>query len=459
MKTSVTELPESRVRVEVDVDANDIDSRLERTAAGLGQELKIPGFRKGKVPPQIVLQRVGRDAVLEQTLRESLPEWYERALLDAGITPVGDPTLNVSALPGEGEPLNFSIEVAVRPEAKLGAYTELEVGKAEVEIPPDAVDAELERLREGFASLKPVEREGRPGDYLLIDYRGELDGEPFDGGEARDFLLELGAEGVLEGFEQGLTGASAGDERDVPVHFPDDYRPERLAGEDAVFKVTVKEVREKQLPELDDEFAAQASEFDTLAELREDIEHKIEHALEHQVEDQFREAAVDVAVEQADVDVPDDVIAARAAETWERVERQLQGRGISPESYLKMQNRTREQVIEDAKPDAERTLKREAVLAAIAEREEIEVSEEEMLDALAPAAEAEEVEPAEVLERLRSSGRDALLRQDLRLRKAVDVITSAAKPIPMEQAAAREKLWTPEKEKEQKGELWTPGSD
>ncbi len=459
MKTNLTELPESRVRVDVDVDAEDLDRRMKRTAADLGRELKIPGFRKGKVPAEIVLQRVGREAVVEQTLRDALPEWYERALLDTGVSPIGDPKLDVSALPEDGGQLSFTIEVAVRPTAKLGDYEGLEVGRAEIEVPDGAVDDELEGLRERFASLKPVEREAAQGDYMLIDYVGTVDGEQIEGGEARDFMLELGAEGVLEGFEEALSGARAGDERKVEVTFPDDYRPESLAGNDAVFEVTVKEVREKELPELDDEFATQASEFDTLDELRDDIEGKIEHALGHRVEDQFREAAVDAAVEQAEVEVPGDVVTARASEMWERVQRQLQGQGIDPASYLKMQDRTGEQMVEEAKPEAERTLKREAVLTAVAEEAGVEVTEAEMLDALRPAAEAEETKPERVLERLRSSGREALLVEDLRMRKAVDAIASTAKPIPLEQAEAREKIWTPEKEEEQKGELWTPGSD
>lgn len=457
MKTQVKELPDSRVRVEVDVDAADLEVRLERTARGLAREMRVPGFRKGKVPPAMVLQRVGRDAVLEQTLRESLPEWYERALLDAGVTPVGDPKLDVERLPGEGEPLSFAIEVAVRPKAKLGRYRGLEAGKREPEVPADAVQAELDRLREAFARLEPVDREAGKGDFLLIDYRGEIDGEPFEGGEARDFLLELGAEGVLEGFEEALTGAKAGEERDVPVRFPDDYRPERLAGADAVFKVTVKEVREKQLPALDDEFASEASEFDTLEELRGDVEAKLREAFERRADDEFREAAVDTAVAHAEVEVPEDVVEARATETWERVERSLQARGIAPESYLRMQGKAREQLIAEAKPDAEQQLKREAVLAAVAEEEGIEITDEELLDSLRHAAEHEGTKPEKLLDRLRSSGRDALLREDLRLRKAADVIAEAAKPIPIERARAREKLWTPDKEREEKGVLWTPG--
>lgn len=456
MKTSVQELPASRVRVEVDVDAADLDRRLERTARGLGRELKIPGFRKGKVPAQVVMQRIGRDAVMDETLREALPEWYERALLDAGVIPIGDPQLDVAGVPREGEPLSFSIEVAVRPKAKLGSYRKLEVGRAEPEVPDDAVDAELERLREGMSSLRPVDREARKGDFLLVDYSGEIDGEPFEGADARDFLLELGAEGLLEGFDEALTGAKAGEEREVEVHFPDGYRPEHLAGQDATFKVAVKEVREKQLPELDDELAVQASEFDTLDELREDIEAKIGEALEQRADEEFRETAVDAAAAEATVEVPDEIVAARATEMWERVERQLQARGIAPESYLRMQNRSREELISEARPDAERALKREAVLAAIADEESIEVSDEELIESLRHSAEHEKTSPEKLLEQLRSAGRDSLLREELRLRKAADLVAESARPIPIEQAQAREKLWTPEKEKAPEGGLWTP---
>src|SRR4051795_8648294 len=169
MKTSVTELGESRVRVEVGIDADAVQHRLERAAHQLARDMRMPGFRKGKVPPQLVIQRVGREAVLEQALRDSLPEWYERALLDTGITPVGDPKLDVPSLPDAGEDLSFSIEVAVRPKATLGEYRGLEVGRAEVEVPEDAVQAELDRRREGFASLDPVDRPAATGDLVVID--------------------------------------------------------------------------------------------------------------------------------------------------------------------------------------------------------------------------------------------------------------------------------------------------
>jgi trigger factor len=266
---------------------------------------------------------------------------------------------------------------------------------------------------------------------------------------------------LIEGFEEQLTGASAGEEREVKVAFPDDYQSERLAGQDAVFQVEVKEVREKVLPDLDDDFASEASEFDTLEELRADIAERVAEVMEGRVEQDFRVAAVDAAVGAATVEVPDDLVAARAAERWERVERQLAGRGMSPESFLQMQGKGREEVLEESKPDAERELKREAVLAAIAEAEKLEATEEEMVEALAHMAEHERTTPEKLLERLRENGRDAMVREDIVVRKAIDLVAESAKPIPLEQAEAREKIWTPEKEKgeEKPAELWTPESD
>jgi trigger factor len=459
MKTAVTELSDSRARVDVEVAAADVDRHMQRAARGLAREMRLPGFRKGKAPPSLVIQRLGRGPVLEQAMRDSLAEWYELALIDSGLNPVGDPQIELTSVPeSEGEALEFKIEVAVRPPAGLGTYKGLEVGKADSEVPAEVIDRELERMREAFARLDPVERSARDGDVLLVDFQGTVDGEPFEGGEAHDYLLELGEGRLLEGFEEQLRDAGAGQEREVRVSFPEDYRAEHLAGRDAVFAVTVKEVREKILPELDDDFAGEASEFDTLEELRADIGAKLAEAAAQRIEQDFRLAAIDAAVDNATVELPEEIVAARATERWERVERQLAGRGLDPASYLQMQGKTREQVVEESKPDAERELKREAVLAAIAEAEGIEVSDEEMVEALAHTAEHERTTPQKLLERLRRDGRDAPIREDLRIRKAVDVVADSAKPIPIAQAEAREALWTPEKERPEAGELWTPGS-
>ncbi len=460
MQPTVSELPDSRVRVEVEVPAAEVEKAVSRAARSLAREMRMPGFRKGKAPPSLVIQRVGFAAVLDEAIRDALPEWYERALLSSGIAPVGDPSVEVVTTPeAEGEPLAFEFEIGVRPVAELGEYKGLEVGRAEPEPPAEMVDREIERIREAFTKLEPVERAAADGDVLLVDFEGLLDGKAFDGGKASDYRLELGGGQLIEGFEEQLVGAEGGETRDVEVTFPADYQAEQLAGEEAVFTVEVKEVREKVLPELDDDFAAEASEFDTLEELREDIAKRLAEAVGQRAEQDFRVAAVDAAAAQAKLALPDELATARATERWERIERQLAGQGMSPDAYLQMQGKTREEVIEESKPEAEAELKREAVLAAIADAEEIEASEEEMIEALEHSAEHERTTPEKLLKRLRENGRDAMIRDDIRFRKAIDLIAESAKPIPLEQAEAREQIWTPEKERKEAGSLWTPGDD
>jgi trigger factor len=263
-----------------------------------------------------------------------------------------------------------------------------------------------------------------------------------------------------------LAGASPGDEVDVEVTFPDEYQEPKLAGEDAVFKVKVKEVREKVLPELDDDFASDASEFDTLEELRGDIREKVGSALNSRAAEDFRIAAVDAAVGEATVEIPAEIATGRAAERWERMERQLAQQGMDPNVFLQMQGKTRDELIEESKPDAERELKREAVVTAIAVAEELEVSEEEMVEALAHSAEHERTTPEKLLVRLRENGRDAVIREDLLAQKAIELVSDSAKAIPLEEAEARqgkaeaaEKLLAPEKEPESAGKLWTPGDE
>jgi trigger factor len=460
LKTTLTELSDSRVRLDAEVPSEELESRVQRTAAQLGRDLRIPGFRKGKVPGPMVIQRIGRDAVLEQAVRDSLPEWYEEAIVRSGLSTVGDPKLDLDNLPSSGEPLSFSIEVGVTPKAKLGKYRELEVGKRSPQVPEEAVETELHRLRDSFARLDSVDREAQQGDHLVMDFVGRVDGEAFKGGEARDYMLEIGGGRLIEGFEEQLVGVRAGEARTVEVDFPDEYPADELKGRHAVFDVQVKDVKEKLLPELDDDFSSEASEFDTLDELRADIHHKLEHAQEHTIEDEFRQEAVDAAVAQADIDLPDELVTARAEEMWERTERVLRAQGVDPESYLTASGRTQEQMVEEAKDDARRTLSRESVLEAVADAEAIEVSDDDLLEALQATAEREGTKPDKLLARLKETGRDAPIRRELRLRQAVDAIADSAQPIEPDAARAREALWTPEKQAKEEGsaQLWTPGS-
>jgi len=460
VSTTVTELPESRVRVQAEVPAEEVERRVAQAAKRLGRNIRVPGFRAGKAPPPVIVQRMGRDAVLDEAVRDSIGAWYTAAIDAARIAPVGEPDLDLGDLPAQGEPLLFSIEIGVRPKAELGDYKGVEVGKREPNVDDEAIGAEIDRLRERSARLDTVERAAAKGDFVVMDYVGTLDGEPFTGGEGRDQMVELGSGRLVPGFEDQLEGASAGDERTVTITFPDDYGADELAGQEAQFAVTVKEVKAKELPEVDDDLAAEAG-FDTLDELREDIRTRIAEAETARIEAEFREAALDSVVKNAKLDMPDALVEARAREQWDQMLHSLAHQGISREAYMRIAGTDESEIVERAKPEAETALRREAVLAAVIEAESIEPSDDEVMEAVEQAAGdgPGSTSPKKLLERLKSSGRIDSLKEDLAQRKALDLIADSAKPITIEQAQARDKLWTPGREESGgPGQIWTPGT-
>jgi len=442
LKTNVEELENSRVRVEAEVSAEDVAVQTQRAARGLAREMRLPGFRKGKAPPSLVIQRLGFESVFEQALRDALPEWYQAAVYDSGVVPIGDPEVEVTSAPtAEGEPVEFKFEVGVRPKAELGEYLGLDVEKPDTVAPDDVIERELERLAEGMASLETVEREAKDGDHVLVDFVGSLDGVEFEGGAANDHMIEIGSGQLIDDFEEQIIGAKAGDEVEVKVTFPEEYGAAELAGQDAVFAVTVKEVREKKQPELNDDFASEASEFDTIEELKKDIGEKMSEQAEVRAEQDFRIAAVDAAVENATVDLPEEIKKARGQERWDRVERQMAQQGMNPDTYLQMQGKTRDEIIDESLPDAEREIKRESVLVAVADAEGVEVTDAEIEEELEPMAAQERTTAAKLLERLKRDGRHEMIAADIRVRKAIDAIADSAKAIPMSAEDAKEKLW------------------
>jgi trigger factor len=481
VKTTVTELPDSRVRLQVQVPPGELEGRLERKASQLGRELKLPGFRRGKVPAPLVIRRVGREAVLEEAVRETLSSWYADAIETAGIVPVGDPQLDLGDLPPEGQALEFSIEIGVLPKAELGDYEGLEVPRREPAVQEEHVQREIEAIRERLARLETAERPAGAGDFVVVDYVGSLadgdsssdersktaasaaDGggrrEPLPGGEGRDQLIELGAGNLIPGFEEGLLGASAGETRTVELSFPADYPNEELAGRDASFEVAVKEVKLKQLPAVDDDLAIDAG-FDNVQELREDIHRRLMEVEEGRIEAEFRQAALDAAVDRAQVALTPELVKARAREMWERMLHSLSHRGISREAYLKIAAREEPEILAEMEPDAALALRREAVLTAVVAAQGISPSEEELLQAVSSTAEREGVEPEKLLGDLRKSGRLEEVREDLAARMAVELIAARATPISVAQAKAREELWTPEQVQDPQaavaGQLWTP---
>ncbi|MGI8427747.1 MAG: trigger factor [Solirubrobacteraceae bacterium] len=478
VKTNVTALPESRVRVEAEVPAEEVERRVQEAARELGRQMRVPGFRKGKVPPPVVIRRLGRQTVLDEALRSSLGSWYADAIDVAQIAPIGEPELDLGELPGEGQPLAFSIEIGVRPKAKLGEYRGLEVARREPEVPEAAIDAEVQSLREQAATLETVDRPAVDGDHVVIDYTGRIDDEAFGGGEGRDQLIELGSGRLLPGFEAQLEGASAGERRNVELTFPEAYR-EDLAGKTALFDVTVSEVKAKRLPELGDEFAADSGGFDTLAQLREDIATRLRHADSAAIEREFEQAVLDAAAARAEIEVPDQLVHARAHQMLEQALSAFARQGVSKEAYLGIAGKTEEELAHEAEPDAADALRREAVLAAVVEAEQLEPSEKLLLEALQETAQQTDTTPEKLLAQLRAeeqqaeassatqTGKDgrragrvlARLREDLAARQALELLVSTAKPIAVEQASARDQLWTPDKDDAEAGpgKIWTPG--
>ena len=433
--TKVTELPESRVRVQAEVAPEEIERRVGQAARALGRSLRVPGFRAGKVPPPIVIQRVGREAVLDEAVRDNLSVWYTAAIDDARIAPIGDPDLDLGDLPGEGQPLTFSIEIGVRPKAQLGEYKGLDVPKADTAVSEELIDQEVEQLRERAGRLETVTRPAMRGDFVVLDFAGSIDGTPFEGGEGRDQMIELGSGRLIPGFEEQLEGAAADEDRTVKVDFPGDYGAAELAGKSAEFAVQVKEVKAKQLPEVDEDFALEQG-FDSVEELRADVRERLAKAQESRQEAQFREAALDAAVAQATVELPDALVEARAKELWDQMAHTLSHQGIDRQTYLKLAGKSEDEILDEAKPDAEVQLKREAVLAAIVAAEGIEPSDDDLAEALAPDAERSRTSTGKLLERIKSAGRLDALREDVAHAKALDVVVDSAKAVPAAAEAA-----------------------
>ncbi len=434
---TVTELPESRVRVEAEVAPTEVEKRVEEAARALGREMRVDGFRRGKVPASVVLTRVGRDTVLDEAVRESLGRWYSEAIDQAQLVTVGEPQLDMTELPVQGQPLTFSIEIGVRPVAELGEYKGLEVGRREPAADDEAVNAEIEQLRERLAKLETAERAAAEGDFVVMDYAGEVDGEAFEGGTGSDQLIELGSGRLIPGFEEQLVGARAGEDRTVEVSFPDDYQAEHLAGKAATFAVTVKEVKEKILPPVDDTLAADGAGFDSLDELKEDISGRMKERDEQAIAQEFREAVLDAAVAKATVEVPESLTHARAHELWDQTISTLERQGVSKDMYLRMAGRPEDEIVHEAMPEAEKALKRDAVLAAVVEAEKIEPTDDDVLEELEQAAEQEGVKPKKLLERLKSAGRLDVVKRDLALRRAAELLAEEAKPVALEETELR----------------------
>jgi trigger factor len=446
VEARIEELPDDRVKLEVDVEVGDVDHAFEHAASELAGSMSFPGFRKGKnVPMPVVAARVGQEALANEAVRSHIPGWFWNAASESRLRPVADPELEWDALPVQGEPFTFRAVVDVLPAPELGDWKGLEVPRPGADIPPEIVEAELERVRASVAELSPVTgRTAAIGDTVVVDLLGDE--------TTRDYVIEVGHGRLRQEIEAAIVGSSVGDTRSATVQLSD-AKPAKV-------DVTVKEISEKVLPPLDDELALKASEFDTLAELEADIQSSLGEQLEAEIDVMFRERALDALAEASTFEKLEPVVEARARSLWQGLARSLDQRGISVEGYLAASGRTPEDVDTQLRAEAEVAVKRELVLETLADELAVEITDDEVEEFIREESEGSGEDWMETVEELRENEGFEKLRLDLTFKNALDEVVAAATPIEVELAEARDKLWTPEKESDTSSrKIWTPGSE
>jgi len=445
--TTVEELGENRVRLRVEVDPAQVQHAVEHAMSDLAESAKIPGFRKGKVPTQVLVSRLGKDRIYAEAVESHIGGWFWSAAARNRVRPVTEPEYEFELPANADDGWIFAATVEVQPLPELVDWTTLEVPRAEVDVPQEAVEAELEALRESVAELAPADgRAAREGDTLVVDL---VDPE----GEAqRDTIVELGSGRLAGELEAALLGASAGDTKEIALARPD--------GTSSTVEVVVREVQEKMLPPLDDELARAASEFDTLADLRGSIEETFRAQLDAEIDSAFRIAAVDELVRASEVQPALPLVRTRATDLLTGFVRSLERRGASLEAYLAASGTSPDDLQRQMVLEAAVSVARELALEALAAKAGIEVLDDEVRAYLREEAEAAgEEDPDGLVADVWAHGQQESIREDLRLRAALDRLAADVTPIAPDLAAAREKLWTPDKEKAAGDtKLWTPGS-
>lgn len=446
---TTTDLPESRVRLEATVPTELLERSVDRAAQQVGRGLRIPGFRAGKVPSKIVIQRVGREAIVDEAIRADINDWYDRAVRVAGIQPVGSPSVDVGDLPEDGKAFTFSAEIGVIPAADVSSLDKLKVGKADAEADDAAIESEIETLRERFAVLGTVDdREVENGDYVVIDFLGKIDGEPFEGGAGEGQLLEIGSGRFIPGFEEQLIGWTTGDEKTITVNFPEEYPAAELAGKETTFDVTIREVKMKLLPEVDDDFALQVGGVDTLDELKADLRTRIAETEGQRIEQLFRLATLDAAAKASAVEIPDALAHEHAHQEYHRMIHRFEHQGISEQIYLQSVGKTHDEVVDEAVPAARQQLARQAIVSSLVDAEKLTASDEEIEEAVAPLAQQEKISVKKAIARLQGRGQIDAVRRELAEGKAVDLLVERAEAISVEAAKKAGGAWTPSREEQ-----------
>ena len=428
MSLQVEKMEKNMAKLTIEVAAEDLEKAMQNAYQKAKGRISIPGFRKGKAPRKMIEQMYGKGVFLEDAVNALIPEHYSKALAECELEIVSQPTIDITqAEPGKA--FIFTAEVATKPEVTLGDYKGVEVPKTEITVTDEDVDAEIKKEQEKNSRTISVEdRAAQLNDIVTIDFEGSVDGVPFDGGQATEYPLTLGSNTFIPGFEDQLVGAKVGDDVDVKVTFPEEYQAKELAGKEAIFKCAVKKIEAKELPELDDDFAKDVSEFDTLAEYKEHVKTNLEDKKANEAKRAKEDAAVDKAIENAQMDIPEAMLMTQCRQMLDDFSRRMQSQGLSMDQYFQFTGMTAEKMMEDMKPQALKRIQTRLVLEKVAEVENIQPTEEEVNEEISKMAEAYKME-ADKLKELLGERELEQMKKDMAVQKAVTVIADAAKEV------------------------------
>lgn len=425
MSSTVVKNEKNEVTLKIEVGAETFGQEIEKAYKKMKGKFNIPGFRKGKAPKKIIELHYGEGVFYEEAINGIFPEVYEKAIDEHNLEPVDRPSLDIEQI-GKGKNLVFNVTVTVKPEVTLGEYKGIEVEKKEYNVKEEDIKAEIEQLRDRNARLISVEGPVKDGDHVIIDYAGFVGENQFEGGTAENQTLVIGSGQFIPGFEEQLIGAQAGEDVEVKVTFPDPYHSEELAGKDAIFKVKIHEIKEKELPELDDEFAKDVSEKDTLEELKSDIKNRLEEAAKNKEEKELREEVLKKVVENTNVDIPEVMVESETDHMIDEFNYQLQFQGLNLDTYLQYTNTKLEDIREQMKEEAYNRVKTQLTLEAIEKAENIEVAEEDLNKELEKYAEQYKMEVEKFKKTLRDQDYDQI-KMGIQSKKAIDFLVQEAK--------------------------------
>ena len=426
MSLQVEKLEKNMAKLTIEASAEDFEKAIQKVYLKARGKINIPGFRKGKAPRKLIEKMYGTGVFYEDAANDLIPTAYAEALKECDLEIVSRPEINVTQIEA-GKPFIFTAEVAVKPEVTLGEYKGVEVEKSDVEVTEEDINKEVDKERENNSRTIDVDdRAVENGDIIKLDFDGSVDGVPFEGGKAENYTLTIGSGSFIPGFEDQLIGTKIGEEKDVTVTFPEDYHEKSLAGKEAVFKCKVNAISVKELPEADDEFASEVSEFETLAEYKEDIKKKLTEKKEKEARAKKEAQAIEKAVENATMEIPDAMIDTQVQSMMEDFARRMQSQGLSLEQYFQFTGMDVKKMHDQMKPEALKRIQNSLVLEAVAKAENIEISDEKVDEEIAKMAEAYKMEVEKLKDLIGESEKDQM-KKDLAVQAAADLIADAAK--------------------------------